>query len=166
MSSHYFAVSLTAAAVSLVCSNVLSANPLYYQTLELSELKDGYHSSDDVMTPGEGEDAQPTYTARGDEEMQRLTQLVRSAVGFNAERGDIVEVVNTQFARAAAPAAAAEPGMFGFLGNLDVTRIIEIVAALFASLAVEFGVSSTTALISSPKSSFGTPNTATSATAG
>jgi flagellar M-ring protein FliF len=90
---------------------------------------------DGVMTPGEGEDAQPTYTARGDEEMQRLTQLVRSAVGFNAERGDIVEVVNTQFARAAAPAAAAEPGMFGFLGNLDVTRIIEIVAALFASLA-------------------------------
>lgn len=50
MSSHYFAVSLTAAAVSLVCSNVLSANPLYYQTLELSELHDNYHSSDDVMT--------------------------------------------------------------------------------------------------------------------
>lgn len=49
MSSHYFAVSLTAAAVSLVCSNVLSANPLYYQTLELSELHDNYHSSDDVM---------------------------------------------------------------------------------------------------------------------
>jgi flagellar M-ring protein FliF len=72
--------------------------------------------------------------------MQRLTALVRSAVGFNAERGDTVEVVNTQFARTAPGPAAEEPGMFAFLGNLDVMRIIEIVAALIASLAFVFFV--------------------------
>lgn len=49
MSNHYVTVSLNAAVVALVCSNVLSANPLYYQTLELSELNDNYHSNDDVM---------------------------------------------------------------------------------------------------------------------
>lgn len=94
---------------------------------------------DGVSTPGEG-DAAATYAPRSEEEMQRLTQLVRSAVGFNQERGDLVEVVNTQFARPAAAGAAAEPGMFDFLGGLDVMRIIEIMAALVASLAFVFFV--------------------------
>ncbi len=94
---------------------------------------------DGVMTPG-ADGAAPTYTARSEEEMQRLTALVRSAVGFNQERGDTIEVVNTQFARAVPLDAAAEPGMFDFLGNLDVMRIIEIVAALLAALAFVFFV--------------------------
>jgi len=94
---------------------------------------------DGVMTPG-ADGAAATYAPRSEEDMQRLTALVRSAVGFNQERGDIIEVVNTQFARAAAPAAAAEPGMLAFLGNLDVMRIIEIIAALLASLAFVFFV--------------------------
>jgi flagellar M-ring protein FliF len=88
---------------------------------------------DGVTTPGQG-GAAPSYEPRNQEEMARLTALVRSAVGFNAERGDVVEVVNTQFARAPAEAVAA-PAMFAFLGDLDVMRIIEIVAALIASLA-------------------------------
>jgi flagellar M-ring protein FliF len=95
---------------------------------------------DGVMTPGEGANAAPTYAPRSAEDMQRLTQLVRSAVGFNEQRGDIVEVVNTQFARAAAPAGAEEPGALAFLDGLDTMRIIEIVAALIASLAFVFFV--------------------------
>lgn len=94
---------------------------------------------DGVMTPG-AEGAAATYAARSEEDMQRLTSLVRSAVGFNQERGDVIEVVNTQFARAAPPAGAEAPGMFAFLGNLDVMRIIEIVAALLAALAFVFFV--------------------------
>lgn len=93
-----------------------------------------------TTTPGEG-DAAPSYAPRSAEEMQRLTALVRSAVGFNQERGDVVEVVNTQFASANVGAAAAEePSMFAFLGNLDTMRIIEIVAALIAALAFVFFV--------------------------
>ncbi|MEZ5995642.1 MAG: flagellar basal-body MS-ring/collar protein FliF [Hyphomonadaceae bacterium] len=95
---------------------------------------------DGVMAPGEGENAAPTYQPRTDEEMQRLTQLVRSAVGFNQERGDVVEVVNTQFAHATPEGAAPAPGMFAFLGDLDVMRIVEIVAALIAALAFVFFV--------------------------
>lgn len=95
---------------------------------------------DGAWAPGEGENAAPQYQPRSQEEMQRLTQLVRSAVGFNQERGDIVEVVNTQFARAApAGAEAAAPGMFDF-GSLDVMRIVEIAAALIAALAFVFFV--------------------------
>jgi flagellar M-ring protein FliF len=95
---------------------------------------------DGVTTPGEGENAAPQYAARSEEEMTRLTALVRSAVGFNAERGDTVEVVNTQFARTAPGAAAEAPGMFAFLGDMDVMRIIEVLAALIASLAFVFFV--------------------------
>jgi flagellar M-ring protein FliF len=95
---------------------------------------------DGVTAPSEGENAQPQYQPRSQEEMQRLTQLVRSAVGYNAERGDVVEVVNTRFTRTPAEAPPPEPGMFAFLGDLDVMRIIEIVAALIASLAFVFFV--------------------------
>ncbi len=95
---------------------------------------------DGVTAPGEGENAAPQYQPRSEEEMQRLAQLVRSAVGFNQERGDIVEVVNTQFARAATPEPAPAPGMLDFMGNLDVMRIIEIAAMLIASLAFVFFV--------------------------
>jgi flagellar M-ring protein FliF len=94
---------------------------------------------DGVTAPGEGE-AAPTYQPRSEEEMQRLTALVRSAVGYNAERGDIVEVVNTQFARAAPPEGAGDAGALAFLDDLDTMRIIELVAALIASLAFVFFV--------------------------
>ncbi len=92
---------------------------------------------DGVSTPGaNGGEAQ--YQARSAEEMQRITALVRSAVGFNQERGDTVEVVNVQFTRAAMLTdEAAKPGFFD---NMDLNRIIEITAALIASLAFVFFV--------------------------
>ncbi len=95
---------------------------------------------DGVTAPAQGANAQPQYQPRSAEEMQRLTALVRSAVGYNQERGDVVEVVNTQFARAPTAEAAPDPGMFAFLGNLDVMRIVEILAALISSLAFVFFV--------------------------
>ncbi|MFB2648635.1 TonB-dependent receptor domain-containing protein [Shewanella mangrovisoli] len=49
MSSRYFVMSLTALAVSCIYTHPLKANPLYSQTLDLIELNDQYHSSDDGM---------------------------------------------------------------------------------------------------------------------
>ncbi|MCU0882568.1 MAG: flagellar M-ring protein FliF, partial [Hyphomonadaceae bacterium] len=43
--------------------------------------------------------AAPAWTARTEEEMTRITALVRSAAGISDERGDTLEVVNVQFAR-------------------------------------------------------------------
>jgi flagellar M-ring protein FliF len=95
---------------------------------------------DGVLAPGADANAPPQWQPRSEEEMQRLLQLVRSAVGFNAERGDIVEVVNTQFTRVEPSGSeAAAPGMFD-IGSFDVMRIVEIVAALVASLAFVFFV--------------------------
>src|SRR5690606_39767345 len=58
--------------------------------LSIAVLVDGLYS--------EGPDGQLTYTPRSDEEIAKLTALVKSAVGFNAERGDSVEVINMRFA--------------------------------------------------------------------
>lgn len=38
------------------------------------------------------------YTARKKEEIDQLTKLMKTAMGFNTDRGDILEVVNMQFA--------------------------------------------------------------------
>ncbi|MEM6666031.1 MAG: flagellar basal-body MS-ring/collar protein FliF [Pseudomonadota bacterium] len=77
------------------------------------------------------------YTPRGEEELQQIATLVRSAIGFDANRGDTVEVVNLQFAATAAPAALeAEPTIFLGLTRDDLFRIGEIAAMLIVALLV------------------------------
>jgi flagellar M-ring protein FliF len=93
---------------------------------------------DGTTAPG-ASGAAPQYTPRSAEEMQHLNALVRSAVGFSEQRGDVVEVVNVQFARPPVEGPIAKPGMFD-LTNLDIMRIIEIVAMLIAALAFVFFV--------------------------
>ncbi|MGE4165033.1 MAG: flagellar basal-body MS-ring/collar protein FliF [Xanthobacteraceae bacterium] len=44
------------------------------------------------------EKGEPVYQARAKEELDRITALVRSAIGFDTKRGDQVEVVNLRFA--------------------------------------------------------------------
>lgn len=94
---------------------------------------------DGTRAPAQG-NAAPRYTPRTAEEMQRLTALVRSAVGFNEQRGDQVEVVNVQFARNAPEGAEAKAAGLLDTTHFDLMRIIEIVAALIASLAFVFFV--------------------------
>jgi flagellar M-ring protein FliF len=51
---------------------------------------------DGIYTPGA--DGQPaTYQPRADEELNQLKRIVQTAVGLNATRGDLIEVVNMQF---------------------------------------------------------------------
>ncbi|TVR82779.1 MAG: flagellar M-ring protein FliF [Rhodospirillales bacterium] len=46
---------------------------------------------------GPGEDGPHTWQPRTAEELETLRTLVRSAIGFDAERGDTVEIVNMRF---------------------------------------------------------------------
>ena len=43
-------------------------------------------------------DGKRIYKSRSEEEMRQLTELVKSAVGYDADRGDMVEVENIRFA--------------------------------------------------------------------
>lgn len=51
---------------------------------------------DGVLT-GEGEKVE--YSPRSEEELKQLTELVQSAIGYDAARGDNVRVLNMQFAQ-------------------------------------------------------------------
>ncbi|MCE7998798.1 MAG: flagellar M-ring protein FliF [Rhodobiaceae bacterium] len=88
------------------------------------------------------EDGTTTYTPRSEEEVNKISALVRSAIGFDQGRGDLVEVVNIQFAAKAAPEpleATEEP----FLGltKADYFRMGETgVLALISLLVLMFVV--------------------------
>ena len=57
--------------------------------------------------PGSKPDAKAKYLPRSTDEMQKIEALVKSAVGFNAERGDQVTVANIPFQET--DEASAEP---------------------------------------------------------
>ena len=81
-------------------------------------------------------DAPPTYTPRTDEEMQRISALVRSAMGYDKDRGDQLEVVNLRFAAAPANLTVGTDGtgMFDF-SKRDIIYFIELGVIVLLSLA-------------------------------
>lgn len=80
----------------------------------------------------EDKDAKPAmvYEPRSQQEIDQITALVKSAVGFNEERGDKVEVINMQFASVDTqdPAFVDKSQLFGFDKNklLDMAEIITV----------------------------------------
>lgn len=83
------------------------------------------------------------YTPRTEAEMQRLDELVKAAVGFDAERGDQVRVTNVRFAREAMDegGVTAKGGLLSGFDKNDLMRAIELgVLAILSILLVLFGV--------------------------
>ena len=68
------------------------------------------------------------YAPRAAEEMARIDQLVRSAVGYDAKRGDQVSVVNVRF-DSAVQAGGATAAPLSFDKN-DILRAVELVVML------------------------------------
>lgn len=92
---------------------------------------------------GKDEKGEVTYKPRTKEELDTISQLVRSAIGFDQKRGDQVQVVNLRFADAPASIPVAEPE--GWLPKLqftkdDVMNVIELGAMTFLGLIVLFTV--------------------------
>ncbi|WP_306260869.1 flagellar basal-body MS-ring/collar protein FliF [Pararhizobium sp. IMCC21322] len=87
---------------------------------------------DGVYTQEAGGDL--TYAPRTDEQLAQIATLVRSAVGFEEGRGDLVEVVNMRFVANAAPdAALVEPGLFNFSMD-DIMQVAELGVMLLMTL--------------------------------
>jgi flagellar M-ring protein FliF len=61
------------------------------QKLSISVLIDGRYT--------ESEEGNKVYEPRSQEEMDKITSLVRTAAGYDENRGDIIEVANMQFAQ-------------------------------------------------------------------
>ncbi len=75
------------------------------------------------------------YQARNDQEMELLATLVRGAIGFNADRGDTVEVINMEFAEFVPPEEPIELWVFG-LTKADVFRFAEMLVMIVIVLLV------------------------------
>lgn len=90
----------------------------------------------------EGVDGKPpTFNPRDPAELERIATLVKSAVGFDQARGDIVSVENVPFARpdVAMIDETKKPGPFDF-DKFDIVRGVEIGALLITALALVFFV--------------------------
>ncbi|HKJ75553.1 MAG TPA: flagellar basal-body MS-ring/collar protein FliF [Alphaproteobacteria bacterium] len=85
-----------------------------------------------------GTDGKETYKPRSAAELKQIDALVRSAIGFDAKRGDSVQVTNLQFNKPDIPELnASSPGLFDF-SNLDIVRLIELGVLAVISLLVIF----------------------------
>ena len=77
-------------------------------------------------TTAEGADAAKTYEPRSKKELDQLATLVRSAIGFNEERGDKVEIVNMPFMGVGGEIAEeANDSLIGF-AQTHLTRVVEL----------------------------------------
>jgi flagellar M-ring protein FliF len=88
------------------------------------------------VTPGKDGKASRKYIARADEEMKKLEDLVKKAVGFSEERGDQVQVLNVAFDSSAADdgqgsESSAPNAMMGQYIRYGMFGLLALVILLF-----------------------------------
>ncbi|MCK5575080.1 MAG: flagellar M-ring protein FliF [Sphingomonadales bacterium] len=88
------------------------------QRVSVGVLVDGRYTAD--------EEGNRAYTARPQAEIDQLSSLVRSAIGFDQDRGDTVSVVNLQFSDFTQGLDA--PQAFNFMGLTkdDLSELLEV----------------------------------------
>lgn len=73
-------------------------------------------------------DGTQTYQPRSEEELGKIESLVQSAIGFDSQRGDTIEVVNMQFSNETELSDVDEdPNSFMNLVKRDMVRVTELV---------------------------------------
>ncbi|MBL4876373.1 MAG: flagellar M-ring protein FliF [Cohaesibacteraceae bacterium] len=98
--------------------------------LSVAVLVDGNYITDDA--------GNVTYQPRTQEALDQIARLVRSAVGFDEKRGDIVDIINMQFAQGPDLLGdIEEPGLFTFTRE-DYLRFIELGVFALITLIVMF----------------------------
>lgn len=110
-------------------TEILEAGRL--ERLSVAVLVDGIYSQD--------ENGAPVYAPRTQEQLDQIAMLVRSAVGFDQTRGDVVEVVNLQFAARPDLTLPPEDGLFSFTRD-DIYRAAELAIIAVLTLIVLFFV--------------------------
>lgn len=86
-------------------------------------------------TYSDGEEGERIYKPRSAEELAQLTKLVRSAIGFDAKRGDTVELINMRFAKGEEVIEEPARPLFG-LGKNDYIKLAELVILGVVSILV------------------------------
>ena len=85
-------------------------------------------------------DGTVSYAPRADSELEQIRALVNSAVGYDKNRGDQIEVINMQFAeRPELDFEPSEAGLFDFTRD-DMFSAAEMAVTLLIALALVFFV--------------------------
>lgn len=79
--------------------------------------------NDRVTQSAEGE---PNYQPRNAEELANIERLVKSAVGFDAARGDTVQIVNMRFTEVPGMLGGVDDPLFLGFSTADLRRIVEV----------------------------------------
>jgi flagellar M-ring protein FliF len=79
-----------------------------------------------------------TYKPRTAEELEKIATIVKSAVGYDEDRGDKVEVINMQFISFADEAMAEEVTLLDHIDVNNYVKIIETLVLSFIGLLVIF----------------------------
>ncbi len=109
------------------------------QKLSVAVLIDGRYQT--VIAAGEGGDDEEVeqYIPRTDEELEQLNSLVQTAIGYDRERGDNVEIINMQFTNEGADFLMEEGPFDWLIRDLDSiikTFMVGIVAILTIMLII------------------------------
>lgn len=83
----------------------------------------------------ENEAGEKSYQPRSEDEMQLMATLIRSAIGFNADRGDSVDVINMQFVDLLME-EEAKFDMFLGLNKNDMLRMAEMLVLSIVAILV------------------------------
>ncbi len=120
------------------------------ERLSVAVLVDGRYvgggtAEDGTVTP-------PVYQPRSEEEIAQFEELVKSAMGFDEDRGDTVSVINMEFAPIDFGEAAVEEGMLD-LTNINIMRIAEVATLFIVSvLLILFGLRPLIKYMTTPQS--------------
>jgi flagellar M-ring protein FliF len=108
------------------------------KTVKTSEINQGAVKKVSVAVVVDGADKDGKYVARTPQEMAQIENLVKSAIGFDAARGDLVQVVNMPFARVDTTVGTEAPKPLLGLDGSSWFKIIQ--AAIFALTALLIGI--------------------------
>jgi flagellar M-ring protein FliF len=95
---------------------------------------------DGTLTPSKDGKTPPVYAARSPEDMQKIEDLVRAAVGITDARGDQIKVTNIRFNHGDFDAVGGTGGkasMFNFDKN-DIMRALEVAVLFVVALLTLF----------------------------
>lgn len=97
--------------------------------LSVAVLVDGTYAAPESGDKDKEKSGEKVYKPRSQEELDRISALVRSAIGYDEKRGDSLEVTNLQFADIEADdVALLKDTLFGFEKSdlLDAAEIITV----------------------------------------
>lgn len=94
----------------------------------------------DGVRPVGADGAPGEYAPRSEDEMERIEQLVRTAVGYDEARGDQVTVVNMPFDAPAAAGGVESSNPLADFDKNDIMRAVELAILAIVALLIVFFV--------------------------